>query len=482
MSTRTTGARRASGWVSCCVGLVLAACTPSSQNNVTLKLPAPKPSRQAVGGTSPVNGVAQFDAIQVDPTSWTGSPSGTGSFTVSATPTLTGGPASIAAVDTSNGATTHYIVIGNFSAAGGYGLAVISDTAWTNGTAVIDGLHKQVLVFDGATGDVLGEATAGSLTLTASGISLGQHVTGSISGSFSMYPAGSSCRSDADCASGELCVSGTCVTAPPPACTSNAQCPAGQVCQAGVCVSPPPPACRTDADCAANQRCQSGACVAAPPPPACRTDADCASNEICQSGVCVAAPNDAGTPGCTSSAQCPSGQVCQSGVCMTPPPPPQCTSSAQCSRGMVCVNGTCTLPPPAGCSQMQGSGSYSGGSGGVAMCSSAGSGAVTLSNGAAYLDDSNGPLSLIVADASGAQKGIVIGLNACPSASGTITIAAGGAVLYDEVAASSDTDLVIMKRTSGGTLTFTTVGSVIAGSFQLGFSGSGTINGSFTVQ
>lgn len=131
---------------------------------------------------------------------------------------------------------------------------------------------------------------------------------------------------------------------------------------------------------------------------------------------------------------------------------------------------------------MQGSGSYSGGYGGVAMCSAAGSGAVSLSNGAAFFDTSGGGLALIVADASGAQEGIVIELNACPAGPGTVSVAANGAVLYDELTIGTDTDVSVMKRTQGGTVTFTTVGPVIAGTFQLGFSGTGTINGSFTVQ
>ncbi len=41
----------------------------------------------------------------------------------------------------------------------------------------------------------------------------------------------SACSSDADCAAGEVCVSGVCVIA----CRTDAECPAGQTCQGGVC-------------------------------------------------------------------------------------------------------------------------------------------------------------------------------------------------------------------------------------------------------
>ncbi|GMU60949.1 MAG: hypothetical protein AMXMBFR34_27120 [Myxococcaceae bacterium] len=452
--------------------MALFGCT-QSQPSVTLKLPAPKPSRSALGGT-PVNGAAQFDAPIIDPNTWSGQPpAGTGSYTIAATPTLTGGPASISASDQG----FQYVVIGNFNGNTGTGLAVLSDLPWALGSSPLDGVHRFALIFDVATGDTIGEASSGTITLTAAGAQLNQRVTGSLSGSFVMYPPTPpppGCQSNADCARGEVCQAGVCVVAPS-GCTSNAQCAAGQVCQAGQCVTPPPPGCVVDADCAPGEACQAGVCVTLPPP-GCVVDADCAPGETCSAGLCVRGPAQ-----CTSNAQCAPGETCQAGVCV--PPSPACTSNVQCPRGWVCQAGQCvSTTPPGTCGGQQGSGGYSGGWGGVAQCTAAGSGSVGVSNGQAWIDDSNGTPALIVADPSSSSAGVVIELGACPSGAGQVAIQAGDAALYAEVPASADTQLFVAKAASGGTITFSAVGAVTAGSFQLTFSGGGTVSGSFTVQ
>ncbi|MEW5742610.1 MAG: hypothetical protein AB1938_27080 [Myxococcota bacterium] len=444
MSTSSSGPRRAASWVSCCLAVAFLGCT-QSQPSVTIKLPAPKPSRSALGGT-PVTGAAQFDAPIVDPNTWSGTPVGTGSYTISATPTLTGGPASIGADDQG----WKYVVIGNFNGNTGTALAVLSDLPWQVGPQSLDGVHRFALVFDVTTGDAIGEADSGTVTLSAAGSTLNQRVTGTLSGSFVMYPPTPpppGCQTNADCARGELCQAGVCVVAPA-GCTSNAQCAAGQVCQAGQCVTAP------------------WACV---------VDADCSVGETCQAGVCVPGPTS-----CTSSAQCAPGEVCQSGVCV--PSTPGCTSNVQCPRGWVCQAGQCVSTTPATCGGQQGSGGYSGGWGGVAQCSAAGSGTVAVSNAQAWIDDSNGTPALIVADPSSSSAGVVIELGACPSAAGQVVLQAGQAALYAEVPATADTQLFVAKAASGGTLTFSAVGAVTAGSFQLTFSGGGTVSGSFTVQ
>lgn len=491
MSTSSSGARRAAGWVSCCLAVALFGCTQSPPS-VTLKLPAPRPSRQALGG-APVTGAAQFDAPIVDPNTWSGTPVGTGGYQVATTPSSTGGPSAIAASDSGY----QYVIIGDFTNASGTALAVVSDLPWAAGTSNLDGVHRFAIVFDVVTGASLAEADSGTLTLTAAGATLGQRVTGSLSGSFvdvsSPPPPG--CQTSADCARGEVCQSGVCLTAPS-GCTSNAQCAAGQVCVSGQCVTPPP-ACVVDADCAAGQVCQAGTCVAAPT--ACVVDADCARGEVCQAGACVTAPT-----GCTSNAQCAAGQVCVSGQCFTPPPacvvdadcalgevcvagacvagPTGCTSNAQCAPGQVCTRGQCQGSSGT-CAGQQGGGGYSGAWGGVAQCSAAGPGSVAVSGAQAWIDDSSGQLALVVADPSSSSAGVVIALTACPSAAGTVTLQAGEAMLYAEVlGAAPDTDLWLAKQASGGTLTFSSVGAVTAGSFQLSFSSGGTVTGSFTVQ
>jgi hypothetical protein len=180
-------------------------------------------------------------------------------------------------------------------------------------------------------------------------------------------------------------------------------------------------------------------------------DADCGLNQVCQAGLCVSAPT-----GCTSNAQCPRGTTCQAGACVS--------------------------SPPSSCATQQGSGAYSGGWGGVAQCSAAGSGAVSLSNGQAFFDDQGGTLALVLTDAASGE-GVMIELAACPSASGALALQSGQALVYAQVSnAAADADLWVAKRASGGTLTFTSVGAVTAGTFQLAFSGGGSVTGSFTVQ
>ncbi|MBE2250807.1 MAG: hypothetical protein IAE78_14820, partial [Myxococcus sp.] len=261
---------------------VLAGCADPGPR---LQLQVPRPPRTQSGlgaGTAPsVPATATFDAPLVDPQAWSGSPIGTGSFSVALTPTASGGPTSIAFTDPQGG--DRYVLVGDFSAASGHGLALLSDTAWVVGGNPLNGTTRAALVFDIASGDVVGVARTGTITLTAAGSALGQRVTGTLSASFVPYsPTQPACVIDADCASGEVCQGGQCVRSPPSGCTSSAQCPAGQQCQSGACVQPP----AQDAG----------------PAPGCATDRDCSSNERCVSGQCVAT-----TPACTSSAQCGAG-------------------------------------------------------------------------------------------------------------------------------------------------------------------------------
>ena len=95
-----------------------------------------------------------------------------------------------------------------------------------------------------------------------------------------------SCKSDANCTTGYVCVNGHCQkgSPPPPTCTSNNSCASGQVCVSGKCQ-----ACTADSQCNAGLVCQSGACVNPPPPSGgCNSEADCANGGLCESGACVA--------------------------------------------------------------------------------------------------------------------------------------------------------------------------------------------------
>jgi Cys-rich repeat protein len=385
----------------------------------------------AVGGAgTPGLGTATFDAPVVDPNAWSGAPAGTGSYSVGVTPTLTGGPSAIAASDSSSGAPLSYVIIGDFSAAAGTGLALVSDTTWTTGVTTIDDVHVHAIVFDLTSGTTLAQASSGTvtLTLTAAGNALGQRVTGTLSATFS---------------------------ATTPACATTADCAAGQVCVAGTCVAPPPPSfCRTDADCATGLTCQAGSCVVGPPPPptACRVDADCGAGQVCQAGTCFAPP--------------------------PPPPPSTCRTTGDCASGQQCVGGACVSSP--GACQYRGSGQVQGSFGTTSTCSAA-SGAVSFSAPTAMLgDDGSGQLALILLEGT-QQQGLEVALTACPGV-GTTSIAAGSAMLFTTVPGGSpDLELFANRTASGGSLTLTQSGAGFTGTLSLTFA-TGQASATFQLQ
>lgn len=418
-----------------------------------LQLQVPRSPRTTsalgAGSTSSVPANAQFDAPVIDPQTWNGAPVGTGTFTAALTPTTSGGPSSVAFSDPST--TDRYVIIGNFTSPTGDGLALITDSAWVVGANALNGTTKTAVIFDSASGNVTAIARTGTVTLTAAGGALGQRVTGTLSASFVPYtstPPG--CVVDADCSSGEVCASGQCVRPRPPACTSHTQCPAGQLCNAGVCVSPQP----QDAG----------------PAPACVTDRDCGAGQQCLSGQCVA------PPGCTSNAQCAVGEQCLAGQCV--PVSSGCTSSAQCPHGLVCQTGACVSVGPVSCSPKQGTGAYSGSYGSL-TCSALGSGAVSLSTAGAAIDEDNGQLALFIVDPNTQRDGLVIELNACPSAAGaTNTLSA---TLYSSQTTAQGVVLSAMVPGTA-TITWTQVGPTLAGSLSVSFVSGGTASGTFTVQ
>lgn len=75
------------------------------------------------------------------------------------------------------------------------------------------------------------------------------------------------CVANSDCATGEICSNGTCITQT--GCTTNAQCPSGQICSSGTCVIDE--TCTVDGDCDTGEVCFSGECIpddgcSGPPP------------------------------------------------------------------------------------------------------------------------------------------------------------------------------------------------------------------------
>ena len=409
------------GVSSCVVGMLfLAACTNAAPP-VTFSRPQPKGhTTQAV--STGYAGTATFDAPVVDPSTWSGTPIGTGSWNVSSTPVSTGGPESIGSLDTQGGVTTHYVIVANLHTQPGQLFAVVSDgAALTLGTSTINNTSLYAGVFDGATGNPVSLATSGTITLTAAG-GIGGRITGTFTGILDDVAAPPpACTTSAQCATGEVCVSGTCVR-PPPGCTSNAQCSGGQVCQAGSCVTPPPPSCTSNAQCGTGQICQSGTCVAAPP------------------------------PGCTSNAQCTSSQVCRSGVCVT--------------------------PAPASCNGLQGNGAYSGSVGSIAVCSAFSSATVSVGSAAAMIGDDGRGLTLFVIDPSRDMAGVSLPLSACPAAAATVAIT--GATFLDETSSGGAT-FYASRPASAASVTWTTVSTHLQGTFSLTLAG-GSVSGSFDVQ
>ncbi len=415
-----------------------------------LQVPRAPKAQNALGGTgtASVTATATFDAPVVDVNTWQGTPIGTGSFNVALSPAASGGPSSIAFSDPQS--TDRYVMIGDFNASSGFGLALISDSGWTVGANQLTG-GRTAVVFDVTSGDVVGIAQTGSVTLTAAGSSVGQRVTGSLAAAFVPYSPTPACQVDADCSRGEVCLAGQCVAAPS-GCSSNAQCGAGQVCQAGVCVVAP----ASDAG-----------------TPACVVDSDCAAGERCQAGQCLAAP-----PGCTSNAQCARGEQCVSGQCVVVSS--GCTSNAQCGAGMVCQAGACVPGPSGGpCAPKQGSGGYSGTFGALNTCSAVGSGPLSISQGLAALDDDQGQLGLYIVDANTQRDGVIVELNACPG--GPSTSSNLSAQLFKTTTLANG--VVLTAQVPGtASIQWTAVGATITGTLSVSLSSGGSVSGTFTVQ
>ena len=402
-------------------------------------------AREALGGIG-LAATATFDAPVVDANS-TGNPSaGTGSFTLA--PNLAGGNASMGVVDRASSPTLHYVMVGDLVGTPGSFFAVIADVPFTTGAHAIDNVHFYAGFFDPQTGNPTHLATSGTVTFTIAG-PIGGRWVGNFNGVVEAVQGTPGCQSTADCASGEVCSSGTCVRAPPPQCTSSAQCAAGNVCQAGVSV-PTTPACVADSDCAAGEICAAGQCVTLTPPPVCQADSDCARGEQCQAGQCV----PVSSPQCTSNAQCPAGWVCQSG---------------QCAPGS----------NQGSCAGQQGDGALTGSVSTVASCAAIPSGSVSITQGFAAIDDEN---RLVIFDPNAGDEGALLELTVCPGAAGTLTLGNGlVSAAHIKDVQTTDLRLYVERKASSASLTLTRVSPSLAGSFALTLRAGGTVNGSFTM-
>ncbi len=372
-------------------------------------------SRQALGGTG-LAASAQFDAPVIDANTQSPTSAGTGTFSVA--PALSGGNGSLGVIDSSSSPAFQYVIVGDLQGSPASFFAIVADVPFTVGAHAIDNVHFFAGLFDTATGDPTHLATGGTVTFTTAG-GLGGRWVGSFSGTVDEVAA--QCRSSADCATGEVCSSGTCVSAPPPQCTSNTQCATGQSCQAGVCV---------------------------PTTTGCANDADCASGEQCVRATCVPVSQ----PQCTSSAQCPLGWTCQAGQC---------------------------APTSSQCEGQQGDGALSGAVTSVASCAALPAGNVNVTQGVAAIDDQ---LRLVVFDPSSGDEGAVLELSVCPGAVGTLSLGNGlVAASHLKDVQTADLRLYAERRASSASLTLTQVSPSLAGSFTMTLATGGSVSGSFTM-
>jgi hypothetical protein len=152
------------------------------------------------------------------------------------------------------------------------------------------------------------------------------------------------CDDANDCATGEIChlSTGLCLPGTPPGECDPNSCAQGFVCPAdgGLTCVPEDDACATDFDCAFGERCDAGRCVTRENEIVanCDADGDCPPLMSCQVGVCV---------GCIDDLQCQlsiPGSSCVLGTCVTADLPPAANClTLQCADGERCdpVTGTC---------------------------------------------------------------------------------------------------------------------------------------------
>ena len=120
------------------------------------------------------------------------------------------------------------------------------------------------------------------------------------------------------CESGQRCVGGTCVDA-----CEGIVCPHGDVCISGACVDP----CAA-ITCEASQFCRDGLCVERCPCSACPAGETCNADGTCSPRGCDIVVCGAGRycedGACHDACEgvvCPAGQVCEVDTCVFPPPP-----------------------------------------------------------------------------------------------------------------------------------------------------------------
>ena len=160
-------------------------------------------------------------------------------------------------------------------------------------------------------------------------------------GSGACIPIPPECVEDRDCALGERCEGGECISRAGDVvatCADRSECPLGMDCQMGICVG-----CLDDLQCklfGAGDKCVLGTCITGGTALAC-LDANCPSGTQCNptTGICETT--------CASDADCEAGEICGPlvNLCVTDP---GCVADADCGTGLTCTtgpgfeNGVCT--------------------------------------------------------------------------------------------------------------------------------------------
>lgn len=151
------------------------------------------------------------------------------------------------------------------------------------------------------------------------------------------------CTSACDCSPGMRCEDGGCVIGDSPLfCCNSGPCPAGAACETPsqrqlTCASD---SCISACDCAAGNSCDNGTCVSANPPVFCCTEGLCPAGQLCESpagqrATCVSDQT------CVSACDCSPGRSCLGGTCTMGNEPVYCCDDApNCPPDSICQPST----------------------------------------------------------------------------------------------------------------------------------------------
>ncbi|MCK6512270.1 hypothetical protein L6R29_20260 [Myxococcota bacterium] len=163
------------------------------------------------------------------------------------------------------------------------------------------------------------------------------------------------CNTLCDCPQGATCINGLCNQDPGLGgayCCSNAGCPLDQFCyqangQVGQCAAR---RCQSPCDCAQGEDCRSGICLTTSPPVYCCGQSGCPQGERCRNASnqwATCTPQST----CASPCDCPQGDDCYRGQCIGTFPAVYCCDKVGCPQGQACFNAQnqAALCPTASC-------------------------------------------------------------------------------------------------------------------------------------